>query len=229
MPNRLLRDCTDSENINQLTYPAEVLFYRLMMKADDYGSFYANTKLLKASCYPLRIDTVRDADITRWMDELQKAGLIVVYMDAGKSYLRIVNFGQRLRNKKKRFPDCPMELLAISRELPQPAANGRELPPEVEVEVEVEGELKGAAHVFSGSNLYRKPVIPLLKDVKAVFYQQGGTQDQALRFFAKHEATGWYLNNSPIVSWPSLVPSFLANWKEIEQDSGTSEKPRIVV
>lgn len=138
---RMLRDCTDSDKVNLLKAHAEVLFYRLMMKADDYGSFYANVKLIKSNCYPLRTDAVRDADITRWIDELLKAGLIVVYMNAGKSYLRILNFGQRLRNKKKRFPDCPPELL-VNAEARQPAANGGEWPPEEEEELEEELELE---------------------------------------------------------------------------------------
>lgn len=137
---RMLRDCTDSEKVNLLKAHAEVLFYRLMMKADDYGSFYANVKLIKSNCYPLRTDAVRDADITRWMDELLKAGLIVVYMNAGKSYLRILNFGQRLRNQKKRFPDCPPELLI--NELPQSAAIGGDWPPELELEDELEDEVE---------------------------------------------------------------------------------------
>jgi hypothetical protein len=150
---RMLRDCTDSEKVNLLKAHAEVLFYRLMMRADDYGSFYANVKLIKSNCYPLRTDAVRDADIARWMDELQKAGLIVVYENAGKSYLRILNFGQRLRNKKKRFPDCPPELL-INAESQQLAAAGSESPPEEEeeleeeLELEEEGERAPAPHVF---------------------------------------------------------------------------------
>lgn len=135
---RMLRDCTDSDKVNLLKSHAEVLFYRLMMKADDYGSFSANVKLIKSNCYPLRTDAVRDADITRWMDELLKAGLIVVYMNAGKSYLRILNFGQRLRNKTKRFPDCPPELLI--NDLPPLAADGGGWRPEEEVEEELEKE-----------------------------------------------------------------------------------------
>lgn len=148
---RMLRDCTDSEKVNLLKAHAEVLFYRLMMKADDYGSFYANVKLIKSNCYPLRTDAVRDADISRWMDELLMAGLIVVYMHAGKSYLRILNFGQRLRNKKKRFPDCPPELL-INAELQQFAANGGELPPEDELEEEVEDELEEEKEERAGAH-----------------------------------------------------------------------------
>lgn len=136
---RMLRDCTDSDKVNILSANAEVLFYRLMMKADDYGSFHANPKLIKAFCFPLRLETVREADITRWTDELQKAGVIVIYTDAGKSYLRILNFGQRLRNKRNVFPQCPDHLLSAD-DRPRPAASGGELRPEVELEEEVEDE-----------------------------------------------------------------------------------------
>lgn len=104
MANRVLRDYTASEKINNISYQAEVLFVRIMMKADDYGSFHANIKLLKSQCFPLRTDTVRDADISRWLDELQTSGLIVVYTHAGKQYLRIIDFGQRLRNMRNCFP-----------------------------------------------------------------------------------------------------------------------------
>lgn len=143
MPVRLLRDITDSEKVDMLTANAEVLFYRLMMKADDYGSFHANVKLIKANCFPLRLDTVRDADISRWMDELQKAGLIVVYKNAGKMYLRINNFGQRLRNKRKKFPE-------FDGKSPQVAASGGQTRPEVEEEVEeeVEGSVPVEADPF---------------------------------------------------------------------------------
>lgn len=104
MPNRMLRDCTDSDKVNLLSPNAEVLFYRLMMKADDFGCFYGNVRLIKANCFPLKVDSVRDTDISRWMDELQKAGLIVVYTYDEKNYLRVLNFGQRLRSKKSKFP-----------------------------------------------------------------------------------------------------------------------------
>lgn len=157
MPNRLLRDCTCSENVDKLSAHAEVLFYRLMMKADDYGSFFGNSKLIKANCFPLRLDTVRDADISRWIDELLKAGLIAVYTHAGKEYLRIKNFGQRLRNKKKKFPDCPPEL--IDSEPPQVAADGGKSPPEVEENTEVEVEVEPHRQKLLSDKAYTDPIL----------------------------------------------------------------------
>jgi hypothetical protein len=106
MPNRILRDWTDSELINELSWQAEVLFTRLIMKADDFGRFSANEKLIRSLCFPLK-DGVRDADITRWLAECEQAGLIVVYHVNSKAVLAIRNFGQRLRQKRELYPPPP--------------------------------------------------------------------------------------------------------------------------
>ena len=103
MANRVLRDITDSEKVNMLSPHAEVLMYRLFMKADDFGSFHANPKLIRSACLPLKSD-VRETDITRWLYELQTAGLILLYEVNAKHYLRVINFGQRLRNMRNAFP-----------------------------------------------------------------------------------------------------------------------------
>lgn len=120
MANRVIRDWTDSERVNALSWQAEVLFTRLCMKADDYGSFHANSKLVRSLLFPLKSDAIRETDVTRWLDECEKAGLIVFYEASDKWYLRIINFGQRLRAMKKRFPDMPNE---DGRNPPQPAAD----------------------------------------------------------------------------------------------------------
>lgn len=107
MANRVLRDTTDSENVNKLSFHAEVFFYRLMMKADDFGCFHGNIQLVKAALFPLRLNSVRDADIARWITECEKSGLVAIYGVDNKSYLVIVNFNQRLRSMKRRFPPPP--------------------------------------------------------------------------------------------------------------------------
>lgn len=104
MPNRLLRDWTESDKINEISVHAERFFTRLIMKADDFGRYSANPRLLKPQLFPLLIDQVREADITRWMAECQKAGLIVLYEVASKPYVQIENFNQRLRQKTEKYP-----------------------------------------------------------------------------------------------------------------------------
>jgi hypothetical protein len=102
MANRVLRDWTFSENINQLSAGAEVFFIRLIMKADDYGCFYGNPMILNSQLYPLNPKT--EGELAEWISELTKNKIVVKYEVEGKTYLKIDNFGQRLRIMKSKFP-----------------------------------------------------------------------------------------------------------------------------
>lgn len=102
MANRILRDWTTSEVMDSISMEAEVFFTRLIMKADDYGSFYSNPKLLKAALFPLKDITYQQ--IGTWMFECIDADLILLYEVDGKEYLRIKNFKQRLRQMRNVFP-----------------------------------------------------------------------------------------------------------------------------
>lgn len=107
MANRILRDYTDSDKINVLSFQAECLFIRLMMKADDYGAFHANPKLVNALCYPLK--NYEDSEVSAWISELSKNDVIELYKEGKKKFLRIKNFGQRLRQMNRKFPPAPGE------------------------------------------------------------------------------------------------------------------------
>lgn len=130
MPNRMLRDWTNSDKVENISFQAEVFFTRLIMKADDYGCFWADPKRLKANLFPLKSDSIREADMFRWMTECQKAGLIVIYESDQKKYLQILEFGQRLRTKKSKFPKPDIKLTATCGQMTA------DCPPEEEVEVE---------------------------------------------------------------------------------------------
>ena len=134
MANRILRDWTASESVDSLSEGAEVFFTRLIMKADDYGSFHANPKLLKAALFPLK--ELKDTQILKWIVECVNAKVLFCYAADGRSYLRIVNFGQRLRNMRSTFPQPDDNSQQV-------AASVRESPPETETkrnEVETETE-----------------------------------------------------------------------------------------
>jgi hypothetical protein len=112
MANRILRDWTSSEKMELLSLGAEVFFTRLIMKADDYGSFHANPKLLKAALFPLKDYTLKQVD--GWLAECIGNGLIGAYTVAGKKYIRIVNFGQRLQNMRNAFPGPESEFIELT-------------------------------------------------------------------------------------------------------------------
>jgi hypothetical protein len=102
MANRVIRDWTTSEKIDALSSDGELFFVRLIMKADDHGCFHAHPKLLKAALFPLREMT--DSAILRSLTECEQQGIIELYEHDGRNYLKIIDFGQRLRNMVSKFP-----------------------------------------------------------------------------------------------------------------------------
>ena len=129
MPNRILRDAIlTSERVASLDWAAEVFYRRLHSIVDDYGRHEAGQQLLRAKCYPLQTDSVRVADIARWMAACQKSGLILVYGVNGKQYLEVCDFRQQTRTDSKCPPPPAMNaacdpLLAIDSKCSQVLAN----------------------------------------------------------------------------------------------------------
>ena len=108
MPNRIIKEtiCT-SEDIAQLSFEAEVLFYRLMVKADDFGCYHGNIKIIKNTCFPLKADDIKDKQIVEWLNELVNVGMIFFYAAGdGKLYLKLTNWEkhQQKRAKNSKFP-----------------------------------------------------------------------------------------------------------------------------
>jgi len=104
MPNRILREgILTSDRVEQLDPAAEVFYRRLMSKVDDHGLYDARPTILRASLYPLRVDRVREADISRWIAACEKAGLIALYQHAGKPLLRMMDTNWPVRSEP-RYP-----------------------------------------------------------------------------------------------------------------------------
>ena len=108
MPTRLLRDgILSSETVDSLSPMAEIFYRRLMSVVDDYGRFYAKPSLLKSYCYPLRGDSVKESDISGWLDECCKTSppLVLYYPNEGKPVIEVQNFKQQIRLKEgSKFP-----------------------------------------------------------------------------------------------------------------------------
>lgn len=102
MPTRLLREgILTSDRVNLLDAAEEVFYRRLMSKVDDHGLYDARPSILRASLYPLKLDRVREADISRWIAACVKAGLIVLYEADGKQLLCLLNTSWDKRSKPK--------------------------------------------------------------------------------------------------------------------------------
>jgi hypothetical protein len=132
MANRVLRDWTASDKIDALSSEAERFFVRLIMKADDYGNFYADERLLLSALFPLKIADITLEDVCLWRMECVRAELIQIYEHGGRKYLNIINFNQRLRTMSSKFPQVGSN----------PPSIGSNPPPETETEVETKEKEK---------------------------------------------------------------------------------------
>lgn len=106
MPERIVRPgILTSERVNQLKFPAEVFYRRLMSVVDDFGRYDGRPQILRTQLYPLLIDRVTTRNIEQWITECVTASLITEYCDGeGRPFIEINDFNQRLRAKKSKWP-----------------------------------------------------------------------------------------------------------------------------
>ena len=109
MPNRIIKESIKySEEIDGLSWFTEVVFYRLLVTADDYGCLDGRTILLKNELFPLK-ESITKEDIEAAISELISARLLYKYTANGKPYLCFPTWDrhQRIRNKHRKFPAPP--------------------------------------------------------------------------------------------------------------------------
>lgn len=123
MATRLLREgILDSAAVNSLSFQAEVFYRRLMSVVDDFGRFDGRAAVLRGRLYSLKLDTVREADITRWIAECEKAGLIALYAVEDKPFILFRKLGPA-RAKESKYPPPSADVVAGRKRL-KTDANG---------------------------------------------------------------------------------------------------------
>lgn len=225
MPNRMLRDWTRSEKLNLLSANGERFFTRLIMKADDYGCYYADARILKADLFPLS-ETIRKTDLLHWMAECQKAELVVLYQSDDKEYVQIHDFRQRLDKAKSKFP-LPSDTESLTTDIALPA--------ELEPEKEIEKERNTGATALPPDRKKKKIFIaPELAEVKQFFLSIAGNSqspgywppdrcsNQASTFFDHYAANGWVqAKGKPIVDWKAASRNWIRRSRDGTFDSKT--------
>ena len=107
MPNRIIKEsiCT-SDTIDRLSPEEEIFFYRLIVNCDDYGRMDARPQILRAKCFPLRLDQVDDYKVIDWLYKLEEVGLVQIYEVDSRKYIQIVTWNdhQQIRAKKSKYP-----------------------------------------------------------------------------------------------------------------------------
>lgn len=108
MPSRIIKESiTTSESLAEVSADAERLFWRLVVKADDFGLYYGNPRILASMCFPL--DPPKEQKIRAWLNELVRADMVGTYTsdEDGKQYLKLMSWDkhQQQRAKKSKFPE----------------------------------------------------------------------------------------------------------------------------
>ena len=106
MPNRILSESVKrSDQIDQLSWFDEVVFYRALLTADDYGCLDGRPKLLKSDLFPTRDDVTRKS-IEDSLAKLTSTDLLRAYEVSGKPYMLFPTWEmhQRIRRRKQKYP-----------------------------------------------------------------------------------------------------------------------------
>ena len=142
MGNRILKESIRiSRQIEALSYFEEVVFYRLITAADDYGVYSADPVMLARTLFPLR-ESVDRTMMAEALGHMEAVGLVCRYSVEDKGeWLQIVSWAkhQRLRNSRRVYPapedgtegapgDCPAETDEPETEEGEPEAEVREIP-----------------------------------------------------------------------------------------------------
>lgn len=109
MPNRIIKETIKtSHKIDSLTWFEEVVYYRLLVTADDYGCMDGRPVLLKNELFPTK-ETVTRKAIEDAITKLTSVGLLRRYEADGKPYLFFPTWEkhQRIRNKHRKYPQPP--------------------------------------------------------------------------------------------------------------------------
>ena len=107
MPTRIIKETVKtSPQIDELSWFEEVVFYRAIVTADDYGCLDGRSVLLKNELFPTR-DNVTKKSIEDAIAKLVSVGLLREYNVNGMPYLFFPSWEkhQRIRNKRRKFPD----------------------------------------------------------------------------------------------------------------------------
>lgn len=226
MPNRLLKESIcESEEIDRLTWFQEVLFYRLIVKCDDYGILDARPKILKAKLFPLK--DVAESHLTSALNALSTAGLVRLYESEGRPYLQLVTWHvhQQIRAKKSKYP------------LPEDANCNHLQSNDINCNQMISDDIKCSRNPIQSNpnqNPNPNPIIyepdagnpykPDIDDVRE-YIAVKGFHFTAEEFMDYYDSVNWMASgNRPITNWMAKCPTFERNWKREQERKQKNRK-----
>jgi len=160
MPNRIIKESICySDDLDKLSSFEETVFYRLLVRVDDYGRIDARPSFLKSTLFVTK-KGITDKNIEEAVAKLASVGLVQVYEVTGKPFLLFPKWSlhQRIRKSREKYP-APQQNNDFDNS-PQFAASGGELPPESESESESETYMpsenseNGNSDILDGDDIF---------------------------------------------------------------------------
>ena len=219
MPNRVLKDSIKrSAQVDSLTWFEEVVFYRLLVTADDFGCMDGRPLLLKSELFPIKEGVTKKA-VEDAINRLASVGLLQKYEVSGMPYVCFPKWEmhQRIRTKHRKYPAPPEWSEALDSNLQQIAADCRRLPPESEIESESNPNPKENPNARAARTPFRPPTV----DEVEAYCQKRQNGVDASRFVDFYASKGWKIGNSPMKDWRAAVRT----WERRESEQQGKSAP----
>ena len=204
-----------SEDINSLSFFEEVLFYRLIVNANDQGEMDGRPEIIRATCFPLKRDMTLSA-IRKAISNMSTVGLVTISEEGGRPTLKLTKWEchQRIRTtsapsaeKNEGLTDYPAATCGEPR---QPAAakeKKKEKPPHSPVKEKRKENINDSLSKGAYAYTHEGFTAPTLDEVSAYISEQKLTVDAQL-WHSFYSSNGWTVGGSPMRDWRGSLHSW---------------------
>lgn len=191
MPNRVIKESIKrSPQIDALTWFEEVVFYRLIVTADDYGCIDGRPVLIKNELFPTRENVTRKS-VEDAITKLVAVGLLYQYEVDGKPYLAFPTWEkhQRIRNKHRKYP-APPDSIHLS-------ANCCQTPASCQPESESESNPNPNPNPSDSARRFTPPTVEQV----AAYVRERRSPVDPQEFVDFYASKGWMVGKTPMKDW----------------------------
>jgi len=225
MPNRIIKESIKrSPEIDRLSWFEEVVFYRLIVTADDYGRLDGRTIVLRNDLFPTK-ETVTKKSIEDAVSKLVSVGLLVPYVDAESDMPYLVfkkwDKHQTVRNKYSKYPTPPEDLITNCKHL-QADCKQTSVNCQYESEPNIESESK-----YKECDKRAARFSPPTADMVNEYCREHGYNVDGQRFVDFYTSKGWKVGNTPMKDWKAAVRTWVTRDKQSAAAKVTPVNPAL--
>ena len=239
MANRIIKESIcRSDEINNLSWFEEALFYRLIVNCDDFGRFDGREKVIKGSCFPLK--DIPDSEINAAVDNLAAQGLLVKYEAKGKIVLQLTSWEkhQRIRNKVPKYPgpeEANKYLSADCGELRRVAAdcnNSRQIAADCGISRPnpiQSNPIQSESNPNTIQSTHTSAFVPPSVEEVREYCTERGNDIDAEDFVDFYRSKGWLVGKSKMKDWKACLRTWerKRGFKPSKERKSTPERERI--